>query len=281
MNPIRDILPPSRFQRSTHPWIEKASFEPLEQNEILQSVLEKIESLNEKRIKHGGKPVSVVFDLDSTIFDVKPRTLRILKEFARTKEAQELNPKLSEWCMGLEAHALLYTLQESARANNYPKDEKNAEPFMKAAFKYWLARFFTHEYVLSDHPTPGALDFVRAVVDRGALAIYLTGRDIPGMFRGTKSMLEHWGFPMNEENARLVMKPNFGMDDAEFKDEALRDLRIHTEAVALFDNEPANFHVFEKNFPEAFLVFLHSNCSMKEARPVNRVYRIENFLLKI
>ena len=30
------------------------------------------------RIKGGGKPVKVIFDLDSTIFDVKPRTLRIL-----------------------------------------------------------------------------------------------------------------------------------------------------------------------------------------------------------
>jgi hypothetical protein len=90
--------------------------------------------------------------------------------------------------------------------------------------------------------------------------------------------LEHWGFPSDPRVSELLMKPSFGTDDAEFKDEALRELRIDGNAVALFDNEPANFHVFEKNFPEAWLVFYHSNCSTKEAKPVKRIYRIENFL---
>jgi hypothetical protein len=49
--------------------------------------------------------------------------------------------------------------------------------------------------------------------------------------------------------------------------------------VALFDNEPANFHVFEKNFPEAWLVFFHSNCSAKEAKVVSRVYWVDSFLV--
>ena len=278
MTPATNILPASNFLRSEHPWIAATKFEPLEQKVVLQNVLAAIEEQNNKRIQHGGKPVAVVFDLDSTIFDVKPRTLRILKEFASTEEAKSISPVVAEWCHSLKAHRLLYTLQESAAANEFPKHEKNAEQFMKAAFKFWLARFFTHEYVLTDHPTAGALDFVRAVVDRGALAIYLTGRDTPGMGRGTKTMLEHWGFPTESHHTKLVMKPSFGMDDAEFKDEALRDLRMHTEAVALFDNEPANFHVFEKNFPEASLVFLHSNCSQKPAKSVNKIYRIENFL---
>ncbi|MGZ3705510.1 MAG: hypothetical protein ACXWP1_06015, partial [Bdellovibrionota bacterium] len=79
--------------------------------------------------------------------------------------------------------------------------------------------------------------------------------------------------------SQVIMKPNAGLDDSEFKDEALRELRIGGNAVALFDNEPANFHVFEKNFPEAFLVLFHSNCSQKEARTVKRLFRIDNFLI--
>jgi hypothetical protein len=141
-----------------------------------------------------------------------------------------------------------------------------------------MDRFFTHHYVTVDHPTPGAVDYVNRVVDAGGKAVYLTGRDWPGMGRGTLTMLEHFGFPVHPSVSQLIMKPNAGLDDAEFKDEALRELRVTGDAVALFDNEPANFHVFEKNFPEAFLVFYHSNCSSKDARTVKRIFRIDNFL---
>lgn len=271
-------LIPAVSAKNDHPWVASSRFEPLSQPEVLQGILGRVREECAARVKHGGKPVKVVFDLDSTIFDVKPRTLRILKEFALTKEARELSPKIAEWCLGLEAKGLLYTLEESARANGLPAGDPQEKPFLKAAFHYWRERFFTHQYVMMDQPAPGAVDYAHAVVDAGAIAVYLTGRDWPGMGRGTRTMLDHWGFPTDPKVSELFMKPSFGTDDAEFKDEALRELRVAGNAVALFDNEPANFHVFEKNFPEAWLVFYHSNCSTKEAKPVKRLYRIENFL---
>ncbi len=264
--------------KSTHPWIEGATFENTPQQEVLQGILRDVKIAVANRIKNGGKPVTVVFDLDSTIFDVKPRTLRILKEFAQTKTAQDLSPVIANWCLNLSAHALLYTLEESARANNVPESEDKIRAFMKAAFQFWRVRFFTHQYVMMDHPTPGAVDFANQIVDAGAKAVYLTGRDWPGMGRGTRTILEYWGFPMGERESKLLMKPNAGLDDSEFKDEALRELRIEDDVIALFDNEPANFHVFEKNFPEAWLVFYYSNCSTKDAKAVKRIYRIDNFL---
>lgn len=268
----------SQSARSTHPFIESAKFEPLSQAEVLNGILQRIREENRARIKHGGKPIQVVFDLDSTIFDVKPRTLRILKEFARTPEARKISEEIVAWCSGLEAFKLLYTLEESARANQVPGDEATAHTFLKTAFRFWLDRFFTHQYLSVDNATPGAVDFVSRVVDAGAHAIYLTGRDWPGMGRGTRSMLDHCGFPTDPRYTNLLMKPNAGLDDAEFKDDALRQLRIDGNVVALFDNEPANFHVFEKNFPEAWLVLYYSNCSTKEAKPVKRLYKIDNFL---
>lgn len=271
-------LIPSKSAKSDHSWIASSSFEPLSQSEVLRGVLARVSSECRSRVHHGGKPVKVVFDLDSTVFDVKPRTLRILKEFALSKEARQISQRLSEWCLGLEAHGLLYTLEESARANGIPPGEPREKEFLHAAFRYWRQRFFTHQYVLMDQPSPGAVDYTNAVVDAGGIAVFLTGRDWPGMGRGTRTMLEHWGFPCDPRVSELLMKPSFGTDDADFKDGALRELRTDGSAVALFDNEPANFHVFEKNFPEAWLVFYHSNCSTKEAKPVNRVYKIENFL---
>lgn len=269
----------SESAKSNHPWIESAVFEAHSQQEVLGGVLKSVKEACAARQKTGGKPVTVVFDLDSTIFDVKPRTLRILKEFALTAQAREISPELAEWSLSLNAYRLLYTLEESAVANKVPAAGDKAEVFLKEAFRYWHKRFFTHSYVATDHATPGAVDFVNRVVDLGAVAVYLTGRDWPGMGKGTQTMLEYCGFPVDPRCTQLIMKPSYGLDDAEFKDEALRDLRTTGNAVALFDNEPANFHVFEKNFPEAWLVFYHSNCSSKPAKPVSRLYKIENFLI--
>lgn len=269
----------SQSARSRHPWIDAASFESLSQEQVLAGVLERVSRACDSRVRNGGKPVKVVFDLDSTIFDVKPRTLRILKEFALTNRARELSPAIADWSLGLNAHRLLYTLEESARANRVPDVEPEAKAYLKEAFQFWLKRFFTHQYVTVDHPALGAVDYVNRVVDAGAIAVYLTGRDWPGMGKGTQTMLENCGFPVDPRVSELIMKPNSGLDDAEFKDEALRELRTEGEAVALFDNEPANFHVFEKNFPEAWLVFYHSNCSTKDAKAVSRLYKIDNFLL--
>ncbi len=269
----------SQSAKSSHPWIDSAVFESHSQQEVLLGILAKVQEACRARVKHGGKPIKVVFDLDSTIFDVKPRTLRIWKEFAQTKEARKISPALADWSLGLQAHSLLYTLEESARANGVPVPEAEAKEFLREAFRYWRQRFFSHHYITMDHPTLGAVEYVSRVVDAGAVAVYLTGRDWPGMGKGTQMMLEYCGFPVDPRSSELFMKPNSGLDDAEFKDEALRDLRKNGDVVALFDNEPANFHVFEKNFPEAWLVFYHSNCSTKEAKPVKRLYRIDNFLL--
>lgn len=268
----------SQSAKSRHPWIDSAKFEPKGQKEVLNEIVEQVRRESQARIRGGGKPVKVIFDLDSTIFDVKPRSLRILKEFALTSRAREISAEIAEWSLKLPGFKLLYTMEESARANQIPGSEEKAREYLKEAFRYWLARFFTHHYVTVDHPTPGAVDYVNRIVDAGAKAVYLTGRDWPGMGRGTITMLEHWGFPVHPSVAEFILKPNAGLDDAEFKDEALRELRITGHAVALFDNEPANFHVFEKNFPEAWLVFYHSNCSTKDARGVSRIYRIDSFL---
>ena len=265
--------------KSTHPWIDSHSFEPMGQSELLEAIIQRVKDESRARIRGGGKPVKVIFDLDSTVFDVKPRSLRILKEFALTARSRELSPKITDWALGLAGFKLLYTLEESAVANGIPATEEEARAYLKEAFRYWMARFFTHHYLSVDHPTPGAVDYCNRVVDAGGVAVYLTGRDWPGMGRGTTTMLEHFGFPMHESVSQLLMKPYAGLDDSEFKDEALRELRVTGNAVALFDNEPANFHVFEKNFPEAYLVLFHSNCSQKEARTVKRLYRIDNFLV--
>ena len=74
------------------------------------------------------------------------------------------------------------------------------------------------------------------------------------------------------------MKPKFEMEDQVYKDQALSLLKNEHKVLALFDNEPANFPVFEKHFPESNLVFFHSTCSRAAAEPLAReIYKIESF----
>ncbi|MGZ3651181.1 MAG: HAD family hydrolase, partial [Bdellovibrionota bacterium] len=189
--------------KSTHPWIDTSVFDPMGQSELLQAILQRVKDESRARIRGGGKPVKVIFDLDSTVFDVKPRSLRILKEFALTPRSRELSPAISDWALSLTSYKLLYTLEESARANGIPATDEQARAYLKEAFRYWMARFFTHQYVTVDQPTPGAVDFANRVVDAGGVAVYLTGRDWPGMGRGTVTMLEHFGFPMHASTSQV------------------------------------------------------------------------------
>ena len=144
---------------------------------------------------------------------------------------------------------------------------------------FWFERFFASEYALNDLPAPGARNYVRLVEDAGAHIVYLTGRDVPLMEKGTRSALRHWGFPMSPRSTSLAMKAHVDDDDAEFKDAFLAGLCGRFAVLSLFDNEPANFAAFAKNFPEASLVFRHSSCSQKQASPVDRLYKIYDFLL--
>lgn len=269
----------SQSLKSNHPWMDATQFDSMPTKEVLSNVLNRVNLAIKNRIKNGGKEVKVVFDLDSTIFDVKPRTLRILKEFGATKEAKKISGHLADWTQTLESCSLLYTLEERARASDTPGSDEEKRAFFTEAMSFWWKRFFTNSYLAHDRPSYGAVEYVNRVVDAGAKVIYLTGRDWPGMSRGTKSSLRFCGFPLDGEVSELYMKPTAGLDDAEFKDEVLREIRVDSDVIALFDNEPANFYVFEKNFPDAMLVFMHSNCSSKPAKPVRRVYKISDFLL--
>lgn len=263
-----------------HEWVDKARFSPLSQTETLGYVLDSIAKFHATagtRTASAAAP-AVVFDLDSTLFDVKSRTLRIAKEFARTARGRYAEALHGFW-LKLHPGAIHYTLEATAEANSFPSEARESQSYLADLKQFWRERFFAGEYLLHDTPALGARDYVRRVEDAGAHVVYLTGRDESAMGEGTKLALRHWGFPASPRTTTLAMKPRFGVDDAEFKDAFLASLRGRMAVLALFDNEPANFSVFAKNFPEASLVFRHSSCSRKPAEPVNLLYKIYDFQL--
>lgn len=266
---------PETFRKSTHPWIDASQFSSLSQERILRQVIENKGNFD----GDPSRPPAIVFDLDSTLFEVRYRTLRIMQEFGRKlgRRPSASDSELLNWLRRAQASDLLYGLEASAKAAGLELSSTIDREIMQELQEFWFDRFFSDHYLLADRPSPGAVEYVRLVKSSGIKVIYLSGRDWPQSGRGTVAALRHAGFPMSEED-KLVLKPKFHVPDFEFKREALVEIDEDYSVIALFDNEPKNFNVFEKVMPQSSLVFCHTVCSTADADPVHGVGRIFNFL---
>lgn len=209
------------------------------------------------------KPV-VTFDLDSTVFDNRPRQLAILSEFARSKNLAGVetleHTDIDGW------HVTEHIMRLGGAAGR--------EAELRAAFKdFWRARFFTSEYCLYDHSLPGAGEYVQSVERAGATVVYLTGRH-EDMRSGSAKSLHAGGFP----EGTLLMKPTFEMTDTQWKEIAVAKIRELGEVVACFDNETTHVNRLRSAFPGAYVVWLRTDHS-PEAEPLPAdVPSIEGFL---
>lgn len=190
----------------------------------------------------------VLFDLDGTLYDNRPRTMRIVHAFAaqlppsHAQDAQRIR--------GMNYRELEYRLDESLQPLGV------SASVIEQVEAAWRARFFTDAACSDDIPVAGSVHYVRRCLDLGATVVYLTGRDIPGMLLGTSRTLRDDGFPIGVPRVELVMKPSFEEGDVAFKERLLPSLDELGRVVASFDNEPANCNLFRRRWPEAFTVFL-------------------------
>lgn len=232
-----------------------------EQTKVLDEVVQRVGQA--VLSKPARRPV-VTFDLDSTVFDNRPRQLAILSEFARAK-------KLA----GVES--LDYTDIDGWRVAEHLARLGGAagrETELKTEFKsFWKDRFFTSEYCLYDHSLPGAGEYVQALEKAGATVVYLTGRH-EDMRSGSAKSLHAGGFP----EGTLLMKPTFDMTDTQWKEIAVAKIREIGDVVACFDNETTHVNRLRTAFPGAYVVWLRTDHS-PEAEPLPpEVPSVEGFL---
>lgn len=229
---------------------------------VLQRILDCI------RAKRPERPV-VLLDLDGTLYDNRPRTLRILHAFAA-----QLGPAHHDDAEKLRAITyaqLLYRLEDTLPPLGIPAE------LVERACAAWRLRFFTDAACSDDIPMSGAVRFVRACWDLGATVVYLTGRDIPGMLLGTSRTLRDDGFPIAIPRVELVMKPAVDEGDTDFKLRLLEPLAELGQVVATFDNEPVNCNLFRKRWPEATSVFLDTLCAPGSPRIDAGIESIRSF----
>lgn len=236
---------------------------------MLEDVLAHIQKIFAK-----GSKCLVVFDLDSTLFDVSPRLERILFDFAAEPEFQKLFPE--QIALFKDISTLRSDWGITGALERIGLDGRHPE-FQKAIMDYWHQCFFSNHYLQYDLPMEGAVDFVNTVFQAGAEIAYLTGRDVQRMGVGSELVLKKWGLPLNE-SSHLVLKPIKSMDDAEFKTDWFIQVRNKGyEKIYFFDNEPVILHLMAQKCPEVECIFIDSTHSGK-AHPPDNLPRLLNFL---
>ena len=219
----------------------------------------------------SGTPPVVVFDLDGTLFDNRPRTCAILRDLAAAWRSSR--PEAAARLAEVSPERMAYLLADTLAVLGIHETELVAE-----ASAYWRDRFFVDDDLRHDVPLPGAVDFARACYDAGATIVYLTGRDLPMMGAGTFKSLRDHGFPFGVAGTELVLKPDAAMPDEAFKRLAAPTLRRLGDVVASFDNEPANCNLFCEEYPTCVSVLVDTQHMPGAPRLLENVAVIGDFV---
>ena len=215
-------------------------------------------------------PGVVVFDLDGTLMDNRPRVVAILHELA--EEWRTKHPEAAECCARANPDGIVYGFVENLKRLGV------RDPALhQAGFDFWRARFFYDPHVKHDVEVPGAVQYVKGCYDAGAIVVYLTGRDLPNMALGSFASLRDLGFPIGLIGTELVVKPSFEMPDTDFKRAVAPALNRLGEVIAVFDNEPANSNLFLEAHPDCTSVFLDTQHAPDPPPLDPRVAVIERF----
>ena len=210
----------------------------------------------------------VLFDLDSTLVDNRPRNACIMREFARQTDNQKLALATSE-------HFPDWSSRNSMKMLGVP--EASIDQLIHPYEVFWEERFFTSNYCQYDTAINGAVRFVNAVVKAGGIVRYLTGRN-ETMRAGTQSSLQALGFPTPDQaHVELIMKPEAGDSDDHFKRSTLADLSRSTSILAGFDNEPTHINAYRDVFSDALCVHLDTDHSMRNVKLLDGIISIPEF----
>ena len=208
-----------------------------------------------------GKSCLVAFDLDSTLFTVVPRLHQVMQNFAKDSMTQKRFPELIEKIRQVEFVATDWGIEGALlRAGLHD----HSEEFSKLAHDFWYDKYFSNAYLQYDEPYDGAPEFIQQIWAHGAHIAYITGRDVARMGEGSVSILKKWGFPVNQERAELVLKPEKGMNDARFKTDWFKKIPAGAfSKIYFFENEPVNLHAIVEDCPDVEILFFESTHSGK------------------
>ena len=249
-------MPPPR---PSYPVLAKSA-----QSALLRDLVARCQSIAPR-----GTP-AVVFDLDGTLMDNRPRTSAILHECAERLHGRA--PEVAARLRATDAQSLSYLLSDSLEDLGVHDTALVAE-----ISAYWREHFFADDHLRFDVALGGAVEFTRACYDAGAVLVYLTGRDLPLMGIGSFRSLRDLGFPIGVPGTELVLKPDASMPDEAFKRLTAPKVGRAGKIVASFDNEPANCNIFLAHYPESVSVLVDTQHMPGAPKPAPAVSVIADF----
>ncbi|MFZ9885987.1 MAG: hypothetical protein ACO3JL_00690 [Myxococcota bacterium] len=155
----------------------------------------------------AGKRVTVVFDLDNTLFDTRARTLAIARRF----DAEQG----TSWCEGLTLHGVRLDAATTAAALGPPAPPS---AWCEAFERYWAEEFWTPANLVHDLPIEATLHWVREAQAAGLIVRYLTGRTTPFQ-EASLQQLRAAGIEVSPDD--VVCKPSVDYATAPFKGDGL------------------------------------------------------------
>lgn len=237
---------------------------------ILHRVLGRIKERAQRAGSGSGSPGLVLFDLDSTLLDNKPRQARILREFGAVRAIRELTACTSEMFVD-------WSLRKPMQACGLSEEQTLA--LEAEARRYWREHFFTSAYCADDIANPGAREYVARILAAGAQVVYCTGRHVP-MREGTLQCFAREGFPLpDDRRVHLLMKPTLEQHDDDWKVVARQHIKGFGELLAAFDNEPTHINSYHQHFPEALCVHLLTDDSSRGIPVLPGVISVRDFIL--
>jgi hypothetical protein len=209
-----------------------------------------------------SKRLTVIFDLDSTLFCVSPRSQFILRELAGDLQLMERYPLGTPHLAQVVVTANDWGIRPALSRGKVV----GTIDFFEEIRKRWSERFFSSDYLHLDEPYPGAVDYLSLLEQKGVAIHYLTGRDEPRMRAGTLKALCDWKFPLASAE-HLHMKPSSERHDAEFKKDRLERLNLPADVTWFFENEPVIINLVRRALPSIKIVFMDSVHSGREQAP--------------
>lgn len=208
--------------------------------------------------------VAVIFDLDSTLFCVSPRTQEILRRLGHAPEFDAQFSEASEILRNIEVLPTDWGIRGALQRQKLIATDE----LIKTVRDYWRKHFFAGAFLDYDTIYPSANEYVRHLHELGAHILYLTGRGDTPMREGTRKELERWGFPFFEDS-KLYMKPSDVQTDEGFKAAALNQIAEHYDHIWFFENEPIIIQQVRDLVPKVRIVFVNSVHSGRAPAPLD------------
>lgn len=209
---------------------------------------------------------AVFFDLDSTLFDVHPRTEAILSQLLTDHEFKQKYGDLVEQLKRVRIEKTDWGIRDAMLRHKI----QGPTEFFTDIKNFWRYHFFHDRLLVHDPVYPGSDKFVQAVAHAGAHVYYLTGRDQLRMKKGTIESLKRWSFP-NIDEAHLYMKPSTSEEDENFKAEVLKRKSTEYGKIYFFENEPVIISKVREENILVEIIFVDTIHSQVQTSPTDLV----------